>query len=285
MVWEGFGGTPWRYLNPDGLRAFLIDRVREGYVFSLNPKWLLCDAGWMDVYAALASTAHGRRAIAGWWPDYLRERVEALHARYPAGFERVGDAAALAEPTAPMDMDLMQLQLKRYMALRRARLKLRVVFLFLRLARKAQAARVPHDGEGIAVDGNGVASAEVEDDLEPDLPPVPAPPAEPIEPDFEPEWPPEPAPPAGGMRREAEGRRDEPSDAELHRGGSRKSKTLTWKDAGTEGDGGLLTAANGGATGAHAATVQPPTLRAAPRPALRTPTPLQPLDDDAHLRA
>ena len=47
VVWEGFhGGVHWRHLGPAELRAFLVERIADGYVFPLNPKWLLCDPGW-----------------------------------------------------------------------------------------------------------------------------------------------------------------------------------------------------------------------------------------------
>ena len=47
MLWHGYndGGPQRRYLTPSELRAFLIERVAEGYVFPLNPVWVLRDEG------------------------------------------------------------------------------------------------------------------------------------------------------------------------------------------------------------------------------------------------
>ena len=55
-MWGGFrskGERTLKYVNREGLRAFLLERIPEGFMFPLNPKWLLCDEGWFDVYAAL----------------------------------------------------------------------------------------------------------------------------------------------------------------------------------------------------------------------------------------
>ena len=40
---------PWAAWEPVvafELRAFLIARIADGFVFPLNPKWILCDEGW-----------------------------------------------------------------------------------------------------------------------------------------------------------------------------------------------------------------------------------------------
>ena len=49
VVWDGFvsygARVPWRYVDRQGLRDFLLGRVEDGYAFPLNPKWVLCDEG------------------------------------------------------------------------------------------------------------------------------------------------------------------------------------------------------------------------------------------------
>ena len=56
VVWDGFAKyhgnnhVPWDYLPPQGLTNFLLARVDEGYTFPLNPKWVICDAGFRDVW-------------------------------------------------------------------------------------------------------------------------------------------------------------------------------------------------------------------------------------------
>merc|ERR1711933_638249 len=49
VVWEGFhekAGKPWDYKDAAELRSFLLDRIRDGYAFPLNPVWPLRDQGW-----------------------------------------------------------------------------------------------------------------------------------------------------------------------------------------------------------------------------------------------
>lgn len=52
VVWHGFEkdplgnrSVPWRYLKEPDLRNFLLGRIDDGYVFPINPKWILCDKG------------------------------------------------------------------------------------------------------------------------------------------------------------------------------------------------------------------------------------------------
>ena len=45
---QTFDGVPWRYLSLPELRQFLIARVRDGFTFPLNPKWILCDPGFFE---------------------------------------------------------------------------------------------------------------------------------------------------------------------------------------------------------------------------------------------
>merc|ERR1719265_2476538 len=39
VVWDGFEDLPWMTKTEVELRAFLIERVAEGYAFPLNPVW------------------------------------------------------------------------------------------------------------------------------------------------------------------------------------------------------------------------------------------------------
>ena len=77
--------------GPAELRSFLLERVKDGYVFPLNPKWVLCDAGWYDVYEALCNAPHAKQALDAWLPPQagLRERLSEIHAAHPDGFVRL----------------------------------------------------------------------------------------------------------------------------------------------------------------------------------------------------
>jgi len=132
VVWEGYKGTPWRYLNPSQLRRFLSARAADGFVFPLNPKWLLCDEGWYDVFQALRNASEGRKAIDAWVPSHLQKQITALRHAYPEGFQRVGATPAELE-SVEEDYEIAELLLKRYIILRRAKLKLRSILLFVKL--------------------------------------------------------------------------------------------------------------------------------------------------------
>lgn len=138
VVWEGFSGTPWRYFNPAQLRNFLCNRAKDGWVFPLNPKWLLCDKGWYEIFEALESTEEGKKAISAQLPEHIRKQVKAVHAAYPEGFKRVGTATK--EEEAAVDMAIVQLQLERYKTLQRAKLKLKSILMFNHMALKMERA-------------------------------------------------------------------------------------------------------------------------------------------------
>ena len=131
IVWDGFpryfgnNHVPWAYVGQQGLRDFLLARVEEGYTFPLNPKWILCDSGFGDVYAAL--DAKSRSSMDSWLPPGtgLREQLEAIRAAHPAGF--VPEIKA-GETVEVIDQDLAEWELSRHQVLHRAKIKLRAVY-------------------------------------------------------------------------------------------------------------------------------------------------------------
>ena len=42
-------GVPWKLHSEEQLRDFLIARIKEGFVFPLNPVWPVRDKGWYKV--------------------------------------------------------------------------------------------------------------------------------------------------------------------------------------------------------------------------------------------
>ena len=183
VLWQGYdasepqgsGGVSacMRYLGPAELRAFLIDRVRDGFVFPLNPTWVLRDEGWFDVYKAIEASPDCSDALDAWLPkdSGLRERICAIHEAHPLGFVRLDAAAPAPTPaatpapspassqttgdggqtaavapertastgrTAPQvferiseeEADMADLSLRRYLTLKRAKLKLRAILLW-----------------------------------------------------------------------------------------------------------------------------------------------------------
>ena len=147
VVWEGFDKVPWRYLRPAELRAFLLCRVADGFVFPLNPKWILCDEGWYELYKAMCRSPAAQPALDCWLPPEsgLRERIAEVHGRFPEGFRREqgegGSEDAGAGLDEEEDADLAELELKRYMTMRRVKVKLRAIVLWLRIAAEMQRKR------------------------------------------------------------------------------------------------------------------------------------------------
>jgi hypothetical protein len=97
VVWNQFGKTPWKYFTEPQLQEFLLDRIKDGYAFPINPVWCVRDAGWYDVLRALRESDEGKKVLATWFLPHLRilERVDLLHELYPDGFVQgaVGDKA------------------------------------------------------------------------------------------------------------------------------------------------------------------------------------------------
>ena len=124
VVWDGFDSVPWRYFGPVELRTFLLERIPEGFSFPLNPKWLLCDEGWWEVYAALQASDAAAQALEAWFPGGLRDEMAAIRAAYPVGFQPTGSREGAEEE---MDQDKAEWELGRFMALQRAKAKLKAV--------------------------------------------------------------------------------------------------------------------------------------------------------------
>eukprot|EP00966_Prymnesium_polylepis_P009510 219513-Prymnesium_polylepis.2 len=76
-------------------------RVPDGYSFPLNPKWLLCDEGWWDVFTALQQSEAAKTALDAWFPGDLRERMAAVRAAYPRVFAPQQTASQPVENIEP----------------------------------------------------------------------------------------------------------------------------------------------------------------------------------------
>ncbi|CAB9502424.1 expressed unknown protein [Seminavis robusta] len=84
--------VPWKYVNVEELQAILSQRVKDGFVFPLNPKWILCDPGWKELYDELmASDAlYAEYTKDVWYPPFsgVREKIDLIHKKHPNGFQR-----------------------------------------------------------------------------------------------------------------------------------------------------------------------------------------------------
>ena len=88
VVWEGLDSPPWKSYSEPELRAFLLDRAREGFSFPLNPVWAVRDVGWYEVLQALQQHKEASENFRSWLPpaSNLLQRIDELHEAYPAGF-------------------------------------------------------------------------------------------------------------------------------------------------------------------------------------------------------
>lgn len=95
VVWDGFPGEkPWAYFTEPQLRDWLMERVRDGFVFPLNPCWCVRDKGWYDVLTALRESDQARPVLGSWYPPgaAILETIDSLHKSYPNGFQTVKEA-------------------------------------------------------------------------------------------------------------------------------------------------------------------------------------------------
>lgn len=88
--------VPWKYVNVQELQSLLSQKIAEGFVFPLNPKWILCDPGWKKLYDELmASDAlYADLSKDVWYPPFsgVREKIEEIHRRHPGGFRQKQDS-------------------------------------------------------------------------------------------------------------------------------------------------------------------------------------------------
>ena len=128
------GKIPWKYVDGDELKDILCARIDEGFCFPLNPKWILADKGWKKVYDKMMESKDEtvQRSLDSWYPreSGIRDKIEAIHARFPNGFETVGGHAVKTEMEGMEAMNLAEDELRRYLIIRRAKMKLKAALMF-----------------------------------------------------------------------------------------------------------------------------------------------------------
>ena len=84
--------VPWKYVNVKELQSLLSKMIWDGFVFPINPKWILCDPGWKRLYDQLmASDAlYSEYTKDVWYPPTtgIREKIDRIAAKHPKGFQR-----------------------------------------------------------------------------------------------------------------------------------------------------------------------------------------------------
>ena len=86
---------PWRYMNMQEVQSFLMDRIDDGFCFPLNPKWVLCDQGWYEVFEKLVASEAAQTGLVApavidpAKPAPERYHKRGLHDTAPSGNARV----------------------------------------------------------------------------------------------------------------------------------------------------------------------------------------------------
>jgi hypothetical protein len=105
--------------------------------FPLNPKWVLCDKGWKAIWDKLLASPHPNveSSINVWCPPCsgIRERIEAVHKRYPQGYEATSE-----KKKGTTLWDEAEMALEKYQRIQRAKRKLLVVLLWISILQKCQ---------------------------------------------------------------------------------------------------------------------------------------------------
>lgn len=132
IVSDRLPGASWKYVGAQELQRFLLDRIEDGFTFPLNPKWVLCDDGWKEIYDRLVSSKQPnvQDSLKVWFPVAVRERMESVSERHPRGFVSSSAKRGDEESNGTEAMDLATLELGQFLAARRAKAKLRAVISF-----------------------------------------------------------------------------------------------------------------------------------------------------------
>lgn len=146
IISDTFEIVPWKYVNVQELQDVLVQKIKEGFTFPLNPKWILCDPGWKIVYDKLCASQRSnvQNSLDCWFPPEsgLRERIEQIHSEHPKGFmtdiaeTQTRDESMVEGTTA---MDLAELELARAESLSRAKKKLRLNMIWVHLLNEVRA--------------------------------------------------------------------------------------------------------------------------------------------------
>ncbi|CAD7926701.1 unnamed protein product [Amoebophrya sp. A120] len=90
----------WFSVTEPELRAFLADRVADGFVFPLNPAWPARDpVAWGPIWRALQGSEAAQQANQSWYRQEIVDIVEELMKTYPEGFRSATSAANAEKAT------------------------------------------------------------------------------------------------------------------------------------------------------------------------------------------
>jgi len=88
----------------------LADKIDEGFAFPLNPKWILCDEGWKDLYDKLLASERPKvqDALNVWYPADVRARIAAISSKHPIAIGYGNGPSEGANPRTAEGLALMK---------------------------------------------------------------------------------------------------------------------------------------------------------------------------------
>lgn len=136
----------WKYVGAKELQKILMHKIGDGHTFPLNPKWVLCDPGWKEVYDKLMASDRRdvQESLKVWFPPEsgIRETIEQVYAKHPRGFCRdVRRSRGHVSDDAIHAMELAELELERFISRERGKSKIRAIIRIIALARTLPSAR------------------------------------------------------------------------------------------------------------------------------------------------
>lgn len=105
VIWGGFPDKPWDYMDQKTLKTFLVGRAQDGFLFPLNPVWLIRDEGWYEVLQMMMKNPAADSAIKAWYPEdsQILPMIKEIRKSYPMGFQQLGlQPAVQRKDTADM---------------------------------------------------------------------------------------------------------------------------------------------------------------------------------------
>jgi hypothetical protein len=151
------GQGKWVTYTAPQLLDFLSTKIDEGFMFPLNPKWILCDPGWKKLYdKQIRSPSRAvRKSLDAWYPPKsgIRKRIEQVHHKYPCGFvqplrsinmhrshidtrKEYSPLRLSISQNQPPDVNLALLELEHHDVLRKVRTAVRAIVAANRLNAK-----------------------------------------------------------------------------------------------------------------------------------------------------
>lgn len=138
VIGGNLDGAKYKYMTLPELQTFLSDTIDKGFTFPLNPKWVLCDKGWAELWDKLVKSTHPnvQLSINAWYPpgSGLSERINDVRRMYPKGYQ--SDLSGRKKGTQAWDE--AEIALEKYQRIQRAKRKLYCVLCFISILQQTQ---------------------------------------------------------------------------------------------------------------------------------------------------